>query len=195
MTKPLLSFLALAALGCHGQPASRGAWTHVAEARRPASAGQPGSIVSDGELKPFLPARLFGQAGGFPQGSMTRMRERALSEVTRAYGADTAELKLLDARFEPRATEAIRAMAEESEDDDSEAHRLVLPGAIGYSRYDKAERVAEAQVVVGGRFIASATVRAAQDAQAAAAALQAVDTLGLSRLAHPDGRGEPSASE
>ncbi len=113
------------------------------------------------------------------------MGDRSLSEVTRAYpGADgQAELKLADARFEPHATEAIRTMADDSTVRDGDAHRLVLPGAIGYARYDEDQRVAQAQVVIGGRFIASATVQQAQDAQAAVTALRTLDTLALSRLA------------
>ena len=148
-------------------------------------------VISDSTLKPYLPARLLGREGSAPQGSMTRIGGRSLSEVTRSYrgspGADgRAELKLADARFEPRATEAIRTLAgdETQADGDADlAEPLVLPGAVGYARYDESERIAQAQVVIGGRFIASATVLQARDSKEAVAALRSLDTLGLSRLA------------
>jgi hypothetical protein len=116
---------------------------------------------------------------------VTRIGPRSLSEVRRAYpGADgETELKLADARFEPHATEVIRTKADDATADDGELHRLVLPGAIGYALYDEDQRVAQAQVVIGGRFIASATVQQARDAQVAVAALRTLDTLALSRLA------------
>jgi hypothetical protein len=143
------------------------------------------TVVSDLELKPYLPQRVLGRLGGSPQGSVWRMGPRSLSEVRRDYpGTDgETELKLADARFEPHATEVIRTKADDATVDDGDLHRLVLPGAVGYSLYDDDQRVAQAQVVIGGRFIATATVQQAQSAQVAVAALSTLDTLALSRLA------------
>jgi hypothetical protein len=160
------------------------AWNGVIRSGQAGGEERSPSIVSDLELRPYLPQRVLGRLGGSPQGSMTRIGPRSISEVTRDYSGPEGrtELKLADARFEPHATDAIRNMAEEGAPE-SDAHPLVLPGAIGYSNYDEDQRVARAQVVIGGRFIASATVQQAQDAQVAAAALRTLDTLALSRLA------------
>jgi hypothetical protein len=143
-------------------------------------------LVSDSELKGFLPPRLGDRVGQSPRGEMTRIGDRALSEASRNYleehgtGAAEVHLKLADARLEPAAAQAVRTLAA---DDETLAERLVLPGAIGYARYDEGERVAQAQVLIAGRFIASATVEQAEDAQEAAQALRALDTLAIARRA------------
>jgi hypothetical protein len=185
-----LPLVLLAVAACHAPPTGHASpeWSGLLRSAPGASEERGPTVVSDMELRPYLPPTLLGRPGSSPEGSVTRMGDRSLSEVKRSYaGVDagvegSAELRLADARFEPHATEQIRTMA----DDDNphgDAHRLVLPGAIGYALYDEDQRVAQAQVVIGGRFIASAKVEQAQDAQAAVAALQTVDTLKLSHLA------------
>ncbi|HUB07545.1 MAG TPA: hypothetical protein VMB50_11115, partial [Myxococcales bacterium] len=185
--------------GCHGRDVSgpSSAWRRVARGSLSGGDGASAVVLSDTALRSYLPARVLGRAGDPPHGSVTRIGPRALSEVIRTYPGregDT-ELKLADARFEPHATEAIRSMADDGEADRSDdgVSKLVLPGAVGYARYDGDERLAQAQVVIAGRFIASATVQQARDAQAAVAALRTVDTLSLSKLAKAEdgspGRG------
>jgi len=180
---------------CHGTPHSD--WTKVAEKREGASSRVP-VLIPDSELKTFLPERVGGRLGDSPQGTMTRMGDRALSEATRNYrGGPPSEtgqvqIKIADAWLEPRATQAIRSLADvdsvlggRSDGTGTLPARLVLPGGIGYARYDEGARLAQAQVLIAGRFIASATVAQATDAQDAAQALRALDTLGLARLAQP----------
>lgn len=180
-----LCLLLLAGAACQapgsGHPSRE--WNGVIRNGQAGGEERAPSIVSDLELRPYLPPRVLGRLGGSPQGSVTRIGPRSISEVTRDYSGPEGrtELKLADARFEPHATDAIRSMAQDGAE--GEAQPLVLPGAIGYSNYDEDQRVARAQVVIGGRFIASATVQQAQDAQVAAAALRSLDTLALSRLA------------
>jgi hypothetical protein len=173
-------------------------WTKVAGGQEGTSELKLPLLIPDAQLKTFLPERLGGRLGQFPQGTMTRMGDRALSEASRDYrgGAPSetgpVQLKIADAWLEPRATQAIRSLA----DTDFGAmgggsvmgshaipERLVLPGGVGYARYDEGARLAQAQVLIGGRFIASATVAQAEDAQDAAQALRALDTLALARLA------------
>ncbi|MHB8417732.1 MAG: hypothetical protein ACYDCL_06630 [Myxococcales bacterium] len=189
------SFVLLLGLcACHGRGAGGGApsaWRDVSRGSLGGGDGASAAVLPDTALRPYLPERLLGRSGERPHGSVTRIGPRALSEVIREYpgGEGEAELKLADARFEPHATEAIRSMAGDADGArlDDGVSKLVLPGAVGYARYDGDERLAQAQVVIGDRFIASATVQQAQDAEAAVAALRAVDTLALSKLA----RGEP----
>jgi hypothetical protein len=180
---PFILMLMVTACDSPSKDHASPAWGGLLRSAPPGGEERGPTVVSDLELRPFLPQKVLGRSGGSPQGSVTRMGDRSLSEVTRAYpSADgQTELKLADARFEPHATETIRTMADDVHD--GEAHRLVLPGAIGYSLYDEDKRVAQAQVVIGGRFIASATVQQAQDSQAAVAALRTLDTMALSRLA------------
>jgi hypothetical protein len=173
----------------------RADWAKVAQGQARHSDVRLPSLVPDSQLKTFLPDRVAGRQGAFPQGTMTRMGDRALSEVTRSYRGGPPsdgeiQLKIADAWLEPRATQAIRSLAdtqdafENSMMGSSVPHeRLVLPGAVGYARYDEDARLAQAQVLIAGRFIASATVAEADDAQDAAQALRALDTLGLARLA------------
>jgi hypothetical protein len=171
-------------------------WSKVAESQVSASNPRLPVLVTDATLKTFLPERLGARLGASPQGTMTRMGNRALSEATRSYRANPAsasgevELKIADAWLEPRATQAIRSLADaehmlggRSDGPFTMPERLVLPGAVGYARLDEEARQAQAQILIGGRFIASATVAQAEDAQEAAQALRALDTLGLARLA------------
>jgi hypothetical protein len=181
---------------CEG--ARRSDWAKVAaEDHARASDLKLPVLVPDSQLKAFLPERLAGRQGAFAQGTMTRMGDRALSEATRSYRGGPPsdpgeiELKIADAWLEPRATQAIRSLADTEhvfegtsmQGNTAPPERLVLPGAVGYARYDEEARLAQAQVLIGGRFIASATVAEAEDAQDAAQALRALDTLGLARLA------------
>jgi hypothetical protein len=182
---------AIAAIaGCRDSHGSD--WRRISQGGAGLSESKLPGLIPDNQLKTFLPDRVGDRLGQLPQGTMTRMGDRALSEATRNYrGAGSVneggqvELKIADARLEPRATQAIRLLANENEEAVM-AERLVLPGAIGYARYDEGERVAQAQVLIGGRFIASATVVQAADAQDAAQALRAVDTQALARLAQVD---------
>ncbi len=165
----------------------RAAWRTVTKAPAPASDARLPSLLTDTELKGFLPSRLGDRVGMVPKGEMTRMGDRALSEASRSYldaeapGAPDVHLKLADARLEPAAAQAIRSLA--GTDDETQGERVVLPGAIGYARYDEGGRVAQAQVLIAGRFIASATVDEADDASEAAEALRALDTLAIARRA------------
>jgi hypothetical protein len=189
----LLLLLCLSA--CEGTRHSD--WTKVAENHEGASDLKLPVLIPDSQLKAFLPERLGGRLGEFPQGTMTRMGDRALSEATRSYRGGPpsqtgqVELKIADAWLEPRATQAIRSLAEtnfvlgstNAMGTAAFPERLVLPGGVGYARYDEGARLAQAQVLIAGRFIASATVAQAEDAQDAAQALRSLDTLALARLA------------
>jgi len=193
MTRALALLLSLSACG-----GSRHLdWSKVAESEATSSSVKLPVLVPDAKLKTFLPERLGGRQGESPQGTMTRMGNRALSEATRSYRGSPAsetgavELKIADARLEPRATQAIRSLADTEFalggttmlGTTQRPERLVLPGAVGYARYDEDARQAQAQVLIGGRFIASVVVAQAEDAQEAAQALRSLDTLGLARLA------------
>jgi len=193
MTRALALLLSLSACG-----GSRHLdWSKVAESEATSSSVKLPVLVPDAKLKTFLPERLGGRQGESPQGTMTRMGNRALSEATRSYRGSPAsetgavELKIADARLAPRATQAIRSLADTEFalggttmlGTTQRPERLVLPGAVGYARYDEDARQAQAQVLIGGRFIASVVVAQAEDAQEAAQALRSLDTLGLARLA------------
>lgn len=166
------------------QDGHRQAWRAVTRAPTPASEARLPELLTNSELKGFLPARVGDRVGMAPKGEMTRMGDRALSEASRSYleaeGEPDVHLKLADARLEPAAAQAIRTMVG---NDDLEGERVVLPGAIGYARYNQGGRVAQAQVLIAGRFIASATVEEAEDASEAAEALRALDTLAIAKRA------------
>ncbi len=192
MTRAFALVLLLSA--CDG--ARHSDWSKVIESPASSSGVKLPVLVPDAKLKTFLPERLGTRQGASPQGTMTRMGNRALSEATRSYGGGETgelELKIADAWLEPRATQAIRSLADADyafngklDGPATLPERLVLPGAVGYARYDEDARQAQAQVLIGGRFIASATVAQAEDAQEAAQALRALDTLGLARLAQAE---------
>jgi hypothetical protein len=192
MIRALALLLLLSA--CHGSHGFD--WAAVSENREGATDLKVPVLVPDSQLKAFLPERVGGRLGEFPQGTMTRMGDRALSEATRNYrGGPPSEtgqvqIKIADAWLEPRATQAIRSLADgretlggRTEEREAFPERLIVPEGIGYARFDQGSGMAQAQVLIAGRFIASATVAQAADAQDAAQALRALDTQGLARLA------------
>jgi hypothetical protein len=210
VTRPSASVLGLllAAIACQGGGPGSGhsreraaAWSTISQVSGGEDVRRPG-LLSDAQLKAFFPDRLGDRLGQAPLGAMTRMGDRALSEATRTYGAaprsrgpessppgsGRIELKIADARLEPHATDVIRSMAIGAEEPGAPvfAERLVLPGAIGYARYDGTVRVAQAQVVIADRIIASATVAQAEGPQEAAQALRALDTLKIAGLARAE---------
>jgi hypothetical protein len=172
-------------IACQQGPSRANEWAEISKLDTATPDGRGPGIVSDGELKSYLPERLGDRPGGAPHGSTTRIGERVLSEVTRSYAGEgeDVELRLSDARLSPQVTQAISSMGGSDDPPGSDASRLVLPAAIGYARYDEGERMALAQVVVAGRFIASATVNGAKGPDEAADALRALDTLRLARAA------------
>jgi hypothetical protein len=172
-------------LGCRRVSFHAGEWAAVSRFDSASIEAHGPGVVSDGELKSYLPERLGDRLGAAPHGSMTRMGERALSEVSRSYPSqgNDIELQLSDARLSPQVAQAISAMGGNDQPPGLEAARLVLPGAVGYARYDESERTALAQVVIAGRFVASATVSGAEGPDDAVAALRSLDTLRLARVA------------
>ncbi len=172
-------------LSCQQGSSGAGAWAAVARVDSATNEGHAPGVVSDVELKSYLPERLGDRSGGAPHGSMTRIGERALSEVSRSYAGEgnDVELRLSDARLSPQVAQAITAMGGREPAAGTDAARLVLPGAIGYSRYDEGERMALAQVVIAGRFVASATVIGAEGPEDAVTALRSLDTLRLAQVA------------
>ena len=185
-------FLALAfaitILACRQGSPRDGDWAEVSRVDGTAPEERGPGIVGDSELKSYLPERIGDRPGGTSHGSTTRIGGRALSEVTRSYPGEgrAVELRLSDARLSPQVLQAIASMGDDEPSSGAEPSRLVLPGAVGYSRYDEGERMALAQVVIAGRFVASATVNGAQGPDEAAEALRAVDTLKLAHVAQAE---------
>jgi hypothetical protein len=210
MRRALALAFATTLLACRQGSTPDSEWVEVSRVAAPAPDEHGPSIVTDGELKSYLPERIGDRAGGASHGSTTRIGDRALSEVSRTYPGEgkAVELRLSDARLSPQVLQAITSLGESErsarggtlddgapsnglghgttplpeETGHAEPARLVLPGAVGYSRYDEGERLALAQVVIGGRFVASATVSGARGPDEAADALRSVDTLKLARV-------------
>ncbi len=136
-------------LGCQG--AQRSDWTKLAESHESPNGLKLPSLIPDSQLKAFLLERLGGRLGQPPQGTMTRMGDRALSEATRSYRGGPpsetgqVEIRIADAWLEPRATQAIRSLADTESVMGGQQmlgrtmvpERLVLPGGVGYARYDE----------------------------------------------------------
>jgi hypothetical protein len=184
MRSRLTFAFAISLCACRAGPPHAREWTQVSRFDPPSGSPGPG-IVSDGELKTYLPERLGDRPGGAPHGSMTRIGEKALSEVSRSYPGEgrEVELRLSDARLSPQVAHAISDMGGGDQGAGLEAERVILPGAVGYTRYDEGERVALAQVVIAGRFVASASVSGAEGPDEAVNALRSLDTLKLARVA------------
>jgi hypothetical protein len=182
--------LPVCVLACRQGSSLDGEWSEVArlDESTPVTEKHGPTVVGDGELKSYLPDRIGDRPAGEAHGSTMRVGDRVLSEVSRSYSGEgrAVELRLSDARLSPQVVHAIAGVGGDQQAFGGEPSRLVLPGAVGYSRYDEGERMALAQVVIAGRFVASATVSGAKGAEDAADVLRAVDTLRLARVAQAE---------
>src|SRR5450432_924886 len=182
MGRALALAFATTLLACRQGSTPDSEWVEVSRVDGTAPDEHSPTIVGDGELKSYLPERIGDRAGGVSHGSTTRIGDRALSEVSRSYPGDgrAVELRLSDARLSPQVLQAITSLgggersarvgtvdegrpnnglgpinglAPRDDSGPAEPSRLILPGAVGYSRFDEGERLALAQVVIAGRFV------------------------------------------
>ncbi len=155
---PLL--LALApGLGCseHGTPPA--AAPPVAEA--PAAASP---CVYFKDLAPFLPDSLEGFTHATTEGSTGKYGEVSVSEAERTFtrGEEReVKVRIVDTTLGGKIAKAIRSAAEDARrrPESDPTAPIFWGAAVGFVRYDAAEATAEANILVGDRFVVAVTSR------------------------------------
>jgi hypothetical protein len=138
-------------------------------------------------LQAFLPTSLPGFRQVRDEGSTGKYGDVTVSEAERVFAqADNRELviRIVDSTMLDRLGEGIRAATLEATrlNKPEIAGVLQLPEAVGYFRYDAAEERADANLLVGDRFIVSIASRGFQGGDEVRRVAQSLDSGELSKL-------------
>jgi len=137
------------------------------------------------ELERFLPSTLEGFRPVREDASTGKYGDVSVSEAERVFAQDDRELsvRLVDTTLKGRLAQAIQSLAEQPASATSELMSLLrLDNAVGYVRYEPNEGKAEANLLVGNRFIVSVTSRGLRDSSEVRRVATSLDLAGLSRL-------------
>ncbi len=175
------AFLALAlGAGCLGESGAPPEVTPVVSA-----ASAP--CVYFKQLAPFLPERLDGFTVAHTQGSTGKYGEVSVSEAERLYtrGEDReVKVRIVDTTMGERIGHAIREAADRArgKPPSDPSAPILLDDAVGFVRYDAEESVAEANLLVGGRYVVAVTSRGFPGTVEVRRVARGIDLAGLARL-------------
>ncbi len=129
-----------------------------AEPAAPAPAPVPASpTVSFEALGAFLPRALAGYEPVRDRGSTGKYGDVSVSEAERAFSRSGAEvsIRIVDTTLGPRLRSAIRAAVLDATDRPAEdpTAPILTDSAVGFVRYDAETARAEANLLVGDRFV------------------------------------------
>ena len=136
-------------------------------------------------LQPFLPAAVPGFQKVRDEGSTGRYGDVSVSEAERVFARDNQEIaiRIVDSTTVAKLAEGIVGAAQAAKQQPKDvAVPLSLPSAVGYLRYDAAEEKAEANLLVGNRFIVSVSSRGFKDGSEVRRMVESLDSGGLSKL-------------
>ncbi|WP_141592985.1 MULTISPECIES: hypothetical protein [unclassified Myxococcus] len=139
------------------------------------------------QLAPFLPERLDGFTVAHTQGSTGKYGEVSVSEAERLYTRGEGrevKVRIVDTTMGERIGKAIQEAADRSRgkaasDPSAPIH---LDDAVGFVRYDAEESVAEANLLVGGRYVVAVTSRGFPGTVEVRRVARGIDLAGLARL-------------
>jgi hypothetical protein len=139
------------------------------------------------QLEAFLPTSLPGFRQARDEGSTGKYGDVSVSEAERVFFQPEnreVSIRIVDSTVLAKLAEGIRAAALEASDRQQPdlAAPLSLPQALGYLRYDPAEERAEANLLVGDRFVVSIVSRGLKDATEVRRIAENLDSAGLSKL-------------
>ena len=150
-------------------------------------ASPPARSVYYKRLQSFLPSSVPGFKRVRDEGSTGKYGEVSVSEAERVFSqADSREvvIRIVDSTMLSRLAEGIRTATQEATrmNRPEIAGPLQLPEAVGYFRYDAAEERADANLLVGDRFVVSIASRGFQGSDEVRRIAEGLDSRGLSRL-------------
>ncbi len=138
-------------------------------------------------LSPFLPEALDGFTHTRSEGSTGKYGEVSVSEAERTFsrGADReVKVRIVDTTMGGKIGHAIRAAAEGAKERPiaDPTAPIFWEGAVGFVRYDAEEALAEANLLVGERYVVAVTSRGFPSTVEVRRVAQGMDFAGLSRL-------------
>lgn len=156
----------------------------------PPAAGMAAPTVYFQELKAFLPAAVDGYRPVEERGSTGRYGAVSVSEAERVFREDSEEapreiaVRIVDTTLNGRLGESIRAAVRDAaaRPPSDPTAPIQLRDALGFVRYDPDEEQAEANLLVGGRYVVAVTTRGFQSTQEARRIARTLNLEGLAQL-------------
>lgn len=146
----------------------------------------PAPCVYFKDLRPFLPPRLAGFELSRDEGSTGKYGEVVVSEAERVFtrpGGSVA-VRIVDTTLSGKLGSSIRQAVEEAGrlDPKDPSAPIQMEETVGFVRYDPSEEKAEANLLVGGRYVVAVTSLGFQSTFEVRRIAQELDLEGLSRL-------------
>ncbi|WP_044890943.1 hypothetical protein [Myxococcus hansupus] len=153
----------------------------------PVVAAESAPCVYFKRLTPFLPERLDGFTVAHTQGSTGKYGEVSVSEAERLYTRGEGrevKVRIVDTTMGERIGNAIREAATRAQGRAASdpAAPILLDDAVGFVRYDAEESMAEANLLVGGRYVVAVTSRGFPGTVEVRRVARGIDLAGLARL-------------
>jgi hypothetical protein len=180
-----LLLLALApSLGC-----SENSRASAKEPEPPAAAVAvvPFPCVYFKDLTPVLPESREGFTEASTEGSTGKYGEVSISEAERTFtkGEDReVKVRIVDTTLGGKIAKSIRAAAEQGKrrPESDPTAPIIWDAAVGFVSYDASESTAEANLLVGDRFVVAVTSRGAPGTVEVRRVARRIDLAGLARL-------------
>jgi hypothetical protein len=139
------------------------------------------------ELAPFLPDSLEGFTQSSTEGSTGKYGEVSVSEAERTFirGEDReVKVRIVDTTLGTKIAKAIRKAAEDAKGrpESDPTAPIFWDAAVGFVRYDASEATAEANLLVGDRYVVAVTSRGFPGTVEVRRVARGIDLAGLARL-------------
>jgi hypothetical protein len=139
------------------------------------------------DLRPFLPERLTGFRLSREEGSTGKYGEVSVSEAERVFvqpGGRELSVRIVDTTLSGKLGRAIRDAASDAagRTPSDPTAPMQLGETVGFVRYDEEERKAEANLLVGDRYVVAVTSRGFEGTAEVRRIAGALDLEGLSKL-------------
>ena len=138
-------------------------------------------------LTPFLPQKLKGYEQVKDEGSTGKYGEVVVSEaerVFRAPGGNEVSVRIVDTSIAEKLGKAISAAAADAKlrDPDDPSAPIISDHAVGFVRFDEDNTKAEANLLVGDRYVVAVTTEGFPDTRELRRLTHELNLLGLSKL-------------
>lgn len=138
-------------------------------------------------LTPFLPAKLKGYEQVRDEGSTGKYGEVVVSEAERVFrGPEGHEVtvRIVDTSIADKLGRAISAAAADAKKraEDDPSAPIISEHAVGFVRFDEENTKAEANLLVGDRFVVAVTTEGFPDTRELRRLTHELNLLGLSKL-------------
>jgi hypothetical protein len=152
-----------------------------------AAAGAPAApCVYFRQLAPFLPDSVEGFTHATTEGSTGKYGEVSVSEAERTFTQEEREVKvrIVDTTLGWKIAKAIREAAEgaKGRPPSDPSAPIFWDAAVGFVRYDEEATTAEANLLVGDRFVVAVTSRGFPGTVEVRRIARGIDLEGLARL-------------